>query len=149
MLCLGAGATRRSPEENPMSADRIASFEEFWPYYVREHSKKTTRTFHFVGTTIATAVAGAALLRRKPALVPLALVCGYGPAWISHFFIEKNRPATFKYPLWSLLSDYRMWGKIASGTMDEEVARVMDAENAKTERASEPVANGVAHADMN
>lgn len=106
-------------------SDRIKSFEEFWPYYVREHSKKSTRVLHFAGTTAAVATLGYALATRRPALIPLALVAGYGPAWISHFFIEKNRPATFKYPLWSLLSDFKMLGKMAKGTMDAEVERVM------------------------
>jgi hypothetical protein len=110
-----------------MSEDRFKSFEEFWPFYVREHSKKSTRVLHFIGTTAAVVTAGYALLARKPALIPVALVSGYGPAWFSHFFIEKNRPATFKYPLWSLLADFKMWGKIAGGTMDAEVERVMAA----------------------
>ena len=128
-----------------MSTDRIASFEEFWPFYVREHSKKATRILHFIGTTLAVTVAGTALVSRRPGLIPVALVAGYGPAWVSHFFIEGNRPATFKYPLWSLLADFRMWGKIASGTMDAEVERVVGEKRA-TETAS---ANGVGHEAVN
>ena len=103
----------------------MKTFEEFWPFYVREHSRKATRLFHFVGSTAAGATAIAALFLRKPALVPLALVVGYGPAWVSHFFIEKNRPASFKYPLWSFAADWVMWSKILTGTMDAEVERVM------------------------
>lgn len=120
---------------------RYESFEEFWPFYVREHSNKWTRRFHFVGTTAAVSLLGVAAIKRRPALVPLALVAGYGPAWISHFFIEKNRPATFKYPLWSLLADFKMWGKIARGRMDREVAR---ATAPAATQASAPT-NGVAH----
>jgi hypothetical protein len=122
---------------------RYESFEEFWPFYVREHSNKWTRRFHFVGTTAAVTLLGTALIKRKPALIPLALVAGYGPAWVSHFFIEKNRPATFKYPLWSLLADFKMWGKMARGRMDREVARA-------TAPARQPAApsNGVGHHDQ-
>ncbi|MFO0556170.1 MAG: DUF962 domain-containing protein [Polyangiaceae bacterium] len=121
-------------------SERISTFEEFWPFYVREHSKKSTRTLHFVGTTAAVAVLGYAAAKKRPELVPLALVAGYGPAWFSHFFIEGNRPATFKYPLWSLLADFRMWGKMLNGSMDAEVERVM----AKRTTVDVP-ANGVPH----
>jgi hypothetical protein len=81
-------------------SDRFQSFEEFWPFYVLEHQNKTNRLLHFLG-----------------------LVVGYGPAWIGHFIVEGNRPATFKYPLWSLLGDFRMWGKTLRGTMNREVER--------------------------
>jgi hypothetical protein len=107
-----------------MSEKRFATFEEFWPFYVSEHSKKVTRKLHFVGTTTAMVCAAAGLLGKgKWAL--LAPLAGYGPAWYSHFFIEKNRPATFKYPLWSLRADFIMWGKTLAGSMDAEVDRVM------------------------
>lgn len=104
-------------------SDRFSSFEEFWPYYVLEHENKLNRQLHFVGTTAALVVAGIAAVRKQPALLPLALVAGYGPAWIGHFVVQKNRPATFKYPLWSLMGDFRMWGKTLRGTMDREVER--------------------------
>lgn len=116
---------------------RIESFEEFWPFYVGEHAKKETRTLHFVGTTAALACAAAGVLLRKKWLVAVAPVMGYGPAWVSHFFIEKNRPATFTYPRWSLMADFVMWGKIVRGEMDAEVERVM-AERAKNEAAEAP-----------
>lgn len=121
-------------------SDRIASFEEFWPFYVREHSKKATRTMHFVGTTAAVSIVGYALATGKLRLIPVGLACGYGPAWVSHFFIQNNKPATFKYPLWSLLSDFKMWAKIAAGTMDAEVERAMAQ---VTETVVEAPANGV------
>ncbi len=127
-------------------SDRIQSFEEFWPFYVLEHEKKATRVLHFIGTTAAITVLGAAAITKRPGLVPLALVAGYGPAWFSHFFIEGNRPATFKYPLWSLKADFIMWGKMIAGTMDAEVeAAKKRREEAAAEEVSAPV-NGVAHA---
>lgn len=109
------------------TSERIQSFEEFWPYYVGEHAKKSTRTLHFIGTTAAVGCAAAGLLLGKRWLLAVAPLCGYGPAWVSHFFIEKNRPATFTYPLWSLKADFVMWGKIARGEMDAEVERVLAA----------------------
>ena len=108
-----------------MTQERIATFEEFWPFYVREHSKKATRTMHFVGTTAFMACAAGALLLRKPKLLLAMPLAGYGPAWFSHFFIEKNKPASFTYPVWSLLADLRMWSLTLRGVMDAEVDRVM------------------------
>lgn len=116
---------RKAARSVSMSEKRIENFEEFWPFYVGEHSLKATRLFHFVGSTAGASTAIAGLLLRKPSLIGLGLVLGYGPAWFSHFFIEKNRPASFKYPAWSFAADWVMWSKILQGTMDEEVERVM------------------------
>jgi hypothetical protein len=130
-----------------MSDERIASFEEFWPYYVGEHLDPTTRRLHFVGTAAAVSCLAVGIATRRPALVLGSLVAGYGPAWIGHFFIEKNRPATFKYPLWSLLSDFKMWGLMATGQMDAEVEKVKaqkaaaaEAKTSVVENATEPQA---------
>lgn len=129
-----------------MSKERMQSFEEFWPYYVGEHAKKSTRAFHFAGTTAALGCVAWGLLLRKKWLLALAPVAGYGPAWISHFFIEKNRPATFTYPTWSLYADMVMWSKMIQGTMDAEVERVMaDREKAASAEAAAASTNGVAH----
>jgi hypothetical protein len=87
---------------------RYGSFREFWPFYLSEHSKPATRWVHFAGTHLGVAVALVSLALGKPWFLLLALVCGYGPAWFAHFFIEKNRPATFKYPLWSFRGDFKM-----------------------------------------
>jgi hypothetical protein len=103
----------------------ITSFEEFWPYYVGEHRLKVTRLFHFIGTTLAMSLVLGAFLLHNPWLLALAPIGGYGPAWISHFFIERNRPATFTYPWWSLKADVIMWGKIITGKMEAEVERCL------------------------
>ncbi len=105
-----------------MSQDRIKSFEEFWPFYVREHSLLSTRIMHFVGTTLAFVVIGAAIAMQMWWLLLLAPVAGYGMAWISHFGIEKNKPASFKYPLWSFIADMKLWALMATGRMGAEVA---------------------------
>jgi hypothetical protein len=104
---------------------RYQTFEEFWPYYVSEHASEWTRALHFAGTTVAGLCLATAIAARRPSLVLGALVGGYGPAWISHFFIEKNRPATFTYPTWSLLADLKMWSLIVQGKMQAEVDRVL------------------------
>ncbi len=124
---------------------RFQTFEEFWPYYVKEHAKKSTRILHFVGTTAAMSCVAGAIVFRKPLLLLAAPILGYGPAWFSHFVIEKNRPATFTYPAWSLRADLVMWRKMVMGEMDAEVARVLAAEEparaAESVGAPQPAAN--------
>lgn len=122
-----------------MADAKIETFEQFWDYYVGEHKKKATRLFHFVGTTAAVSCAAMGLLTKRRWLLLVAPLFGYGPAWISHFFIEKNKPATFKYPLWSLQADFVMWWKTLSGQMQAEVERVVRQELEKAE--AEAVAN--------
>src|SRR5581483_6234039 len=98
-----------SPETATVEAGaRIESFRAFWPFYLGQHRRWATRLLHYVGTSAALALAAAAPLLHRPKLALIALVAGYGPAWIAHFFVEKNRPATFRYPLWSLLADFKM-----------------------------------------
>jgi hypothetical protein len=119
-------ASEITGEQTPAVPEtRIATFREFWPYYVREHSKPITRALHFIGSTLVLALCAAALVTGRFWLLAVTPVAGYGFAWIGHFGFEKNRPATFKYPLWSFLSDWVMYGKILSGTMRAEVARAL------------------------
>ncbi|HEY3638431.1 MAG TPA: DUF962 domain-containing protein, partial [Rhizomicrobium sp.] len=96
---------------------------DFWLYYLREHANPRTRCLHYLGTGLATAAMLATILLQRWWLAPVALLAGYGPAWIAHFFVEKNRPATFKYPLWSLVSDYRMAFIWATGRLGPELAK--------------------------
>lgn len=107
---------------------RFKSFEEFWPFYVREHSHPSNRALHFAGTSAVIALAATALVSRNARLLLALPVVGYGAAWFGHFVVEKNKPATFEYPVWSLKADFIMWAKIVAGTMDDEVARVLAAE---------------------
>jgi hypothetical protein len=106
-----------------MSQQPIGSFDEFWPHYVRAHSHKGNRLLHFAGTTAAVACVAAAIVTRRPKLLAVAPVVGYGAAWVGHFLVENNVPATFGHPLYALAGDFVMWWKIATGTMDAEVER--------------------------
>lgn len=107
-----------------MADGRIRSFAEFWPYYVGEHRSPVCRGLHYLGTSLALTTAVVAAVTGTAWLVPIALVLGYGPAWVGHFFIEHNRPATFKHPGWSLLSDFKMLGLAVRGKMGAEVERL-------------------------
>ena len=109
--------------ETHLSNSKIATYAEFWPHYLREHSKPETRSIHFVGTGLALGLLLAWAATGIGWFGLLALVGGYAPAWIAHFFVEKNRPATFTYPFWSLISDFRMAGLWAVGRLSGELGR--------------------------
>jgi hypothetical protein len=106
-----------------MSETSYQSFAEFWPFYVREHSLPACRALHFIGSTLAIAVIVVAALYSPWLLLAVPLV-GYGFAWFGHFAIEKNRPASFRYPLWSLIADWKMWALMLTGRMRKEVEKV-------------------------
>lgn len=103
------------------SSPRIASFREFWPYYVREHQSPGCRALHFTGTTLAAACLVTLAVTGNFWWLLAAPLCGYGPSWIGHFAIERNKPAAFRYPVWSLLADFKMWSFMLAGRMGREV----------------------------
>ena len=100
-----------------MANDQFKSFADFWPFYLREHGKPTTRMLHCIGTVIGIASAIMFVVIGKWWLFPLALVPGYAFAWVGHFFVEKNRPATFTHPLWSFMGDWKMLGLMLTGKL--------------------------------
>ena len=94
---------------------RFASFREFYPYYLSEHANTACRRLHFAGSTLVLACAAMGLATRNPWWVLYALLCGYGCAWIGHFFFEHNKPATFRHPFYSFLGDWVMYKDILTG----------------------------------
>ncbi len=104
-------------------AQRCETYAEFWPYYLREHARPGTRLIHFFGTALAIAVVVVAIVTQIWWLLAVALVAGYGPAWYSHMMVERNRPATFTYPFWSLISDFRMFFLWLVGRLQPELQR--------------------------
>ncbi|MBI2787253.1 MAG: DUF962 domain-containing protein [Elusimicrobia bacterium] len=94
---------------------------EFWPYYVSQHLNPINRRLHAVGTTLGIVLGAVALITSTPFVAVLAVAVAYGCAWAGHFFYEKNRPATFTYPLLSLRADFRMYWLILRGEMDTEI----------------------------
>jgi hypothetical protein len=99
------------------------SFSEFWPIYVRAHSQTGTRLMHFAGTALGWVLVVAAIVLGNPWLLLAALVVGYAFAWVSHLFVEHNKPATFGHPGWSWLADQKMVLLMLVGKMDDEVRR--------------------------
>ncbi|HMS43237.1 MAG TPA: DUF962 domain-containing protein [Pyrinomonadaceae bacterium] len=109
-----------------MNNERIKTYAEFWDFYVAEHSMPLTRLLHFVGTSLGIVLLVWFLRNGTYFYIPLCFVVGYAFAWFSHFVIEKNKPATFQYPLWSFISDYKMMFYMLIGKMNGEVERVLN-----------------------
>lgn len=97
------------------NSERFQTFKEFYPYYLSEHKDSTCRRLHFVGTWLIVALWIAVLLTQKWVYLWLTPIIGYGFAWFGHAVFEKNKPATFTYPLWSLMGDWKMWFEIMTG----------------------------------
>ena len=114
-----------------MAEREMKTFAEFWPFYVREHSHAGTRALHAAGTITSIALLIVLVATGRWRWLPLVLVVGYAAAWVGHFFIEHNRPATFKHPLWSFIADYKMVALMLAGRMSDEVARAQSAAKAE------------------
>lgn len=94
------------------------SFQDFYPYYLSEHSNPTCRALHYIGTVLGSVFLVLALLTQNLWFLVLYPLCGYSFAWVGHFAFEKNKPATFNYPIWSLMGDYKMLWMAFNGTLD-------------------------------
>ncbi len=109
--------------------DPPRTFEEFWPHYAGAHRNPLCRGLHYIGTFLGLAVALWGVLTLSPIALPLAIVCGYGFAWVGHFFVEGNKPASFDYALWSLRGDFRMLRLGVTGRMADEMIRLYGSRN--------------------
>jgi hypothetical protein len=104
------------------------NYREFWDFYVQEHSQPLTRLLHFIGTSLGILLLIFFVARGQWYYFPIFFVVGYGFAWFAHFVVEKNKPASFKFPLWSFISDFKMMWLMINGRMDREVERVMQSD---------------------
>ncbi|MEZ5669307.1 MAG: DUF962 domain-containing protein [Alphaproteobacteria bacterium] len=104
-------------------AARCSTYREFWPFYLGEHAKPATRRIHLFGTALALALLVLALALQWWWLLIAVPIAGYAPAWYAHFFVEHNRPATFIHPVWSLVSDFRMFALWCAGRLEPELRR--------------------------
>jgi hypothetical protein len=95
--------------------ERFDSFRDFYPFYLGEHSDRTCRRLHFVGTALVIGTLVYALASRAFGIVWLVPIFGYGFAWVGHYVFEKNRPATFRHPLYSLIGDFAMFRDMLTG----------------------------------
>lgn len=94
---------------------RYRTFKEFYPFYLQEHANSTCRRLHFVGSCIVLLLLATVIVTGELQLLWLLPVVGYGFAWVGHFFFEHNRPATFQYPLFSLMGDWVMFRDMLTG----------------------------------
>jgi len=100
------------------------NYGEFWDFYVAEHSMPATRRLHFAGTALGILLLALFIWRGQWYFFPAFFLVGCAFAWFAHFVVEKNKPASFRFPVWSFISDFKMMGLMLVGRMDREVARV-------------------------
>jgi len=100
---------------------KYKTFWSFYKYYLTEHGDLKNRVLHFIGTALVIGCLIAGIILRNWWLIAVIPVCGYGFAWVGHFFIEKNKPATFTYPLYSLGSDFVMFWHIITGQLPKKL----------------------------
>ena len=108
-------STERPTGQTNSDPRQFKSFAEFYPFYLNEHSNRTCRRLHFVGTSLALLFLIALLATGHAWYLLAAVLAGYGFAWIGHFVFEKNRPASFKRPLYSFKGDWVLWRDMLTG----------------------------------
>jgi hypothetical protein len=94
---------------------RYRTFEDFYPFYLTEHVNPVSRRLHVIGTSLVVLCLILAMIYAEPLWLIAMPFIGYGFAWAGHFFFEKNKPATFKYPAFSLMGDFRLWFETVTG----------------------------------
>ncbi len=101
-----------------MTKQQFDSFADFYPFYLSQHTNRTSKRLHFIGLILSSVFLLIVLITASWFYLPITLILGYGFSWIGHFFFEKNKPATFDYPLFSLLGDFTMVKDIISGQVE-------------------------------
>jgi hypothetical protein len=109
-------------------SQQLQSFEDYWPQYLSEHTKRGTRLLHALGTGGALASLTAAAVKKDARYVALAAALGYGPAWFSHIAIEGNKPTSLSHPLWAARANLKMCQKMLAGEIEEEYDRYLGSE---------------------
>jgi hypothetical protein len=104
-------------------AQPVTSYTEFWPYYLCQHRRPATRALHYLGTVSGLGCLALAAILAQWGWLAATPVAGYLPAWIGHIAVERNRPATFRHPLWSFVGDFHMLGLAATGRLGRELAK--------------------------
>ena len=107
-----------------MSDPTFANYDEFFIFYLREHSDRRNRMMHAAGTLLGLCTLVIPIAIGHPWYALLWPVVAYGLAWIGHFLLEGNKPATFGHPFWSFISDFRMLGLMVTGRLEERLARI-------------------------
>jgi hypothetical protein len=107
-----------------MGRIEFSSFKEFWPFYLSQHLNPVCRNLHYAGTLLALVLFVIFVGAGNFGFIPLAILPGYAFAWVGHFFFERNRPATFKYPLWSFFADFVMLFRFLTGKIGIELSSV-------------------------
>lgn len=117
-----------------MSDKTIKSYAEFYPFYLSQHADVTCRTLHYIGTTLVLAVLVYSLTTQNYLLLAALPVCGYLFAWLGHFGFEKNKPATFTYPIWSLIGDFQMYFEFLTGRLGPRLKALEEPAQNESER---------------
>ncbi|MCG2609342.1 MULTISPECIES: DUF962 domain-containing protein [unclassified Acinetobacter] len=104
-------------EHQPEFQLPIQNYHEFYRFYLTEHRNIMSRRLHILGSSVGLCLLSRAILKRKPKYVAYGLLGGYASAWIGHFVFEKNKPASFKQPLYSFISDWRMFSDVMRGNL--------------------------------
>ena len=106
-----------------MAEKPYKTYREFYPFYLSQHLDPTCRVLHYIGTTLVIAAMAYALATQRYLLLVSLPVCGYFFAWVGHFRFEKNKPATFTYPLWSLIGDFNMYFDFLTGRLNRQLEK--------------------------
>lgn len=104
-----------------MTEQKFKTLKEFYPYYLTEHTNLTSRVLHFIGTGLVILSVFTGILFHEWRFILATPFLGYGFAWVGHFFFEKNKPSTFKYPMFSLASDFLLFWELLTGNQDFKV----------------------------